>query len=338
MDTTYINGQQVGASSWVENPRTYFARPGALKPGRNVIAIRILKLSASKGFLGTPEEIHLTLGDGTVVPLNGEWKAKLSVDGRPPQILPLGFENNPVMASVLYNGMLAPILPLSITGAIWYQGESNEKHAGQYRTLLPALIADWRRLFGQGDFPFYIVSLPFYKHRSDVPVDDSWAEVREAQALAAKNTPHSCLAVTVDTGNADNVHPIDKKDPGDRLALCALGEHYGEKVVYSGPTVQSVERRAGEIRLRFDHVDGGLVAKGGEPGEFSIAGDDRKWYWAAARIEGDTIIVSASSVPHPKEVRYAWQANPRSTIFNGAGLPASPFRTDTWPGIVQKVW
>jgi sialate O-acetylesterase len=336
MDTTYINGHQVGASSWVENPRTYFARDGMLKPGKNVIAIRLFKLSASRGFLGKPEELHLTLGDGTVIPLAGEWKAKLSVDGRPPQKLPIGYENNPVMAGVLYNGMLAPIVPLSITGAIWYQGESNEKHAAQYRTLLPAMITDWRRLFGQGDFPFYIVSLPFYKAHKDAPSDDSWAEVREAQALAAKNVPNSCLAVTVDTGNADTVHPIDKKEPGERLALCALAQHYGQKVVYSGPTLKSVERLPDTIKLRFDHVDGGLIAKGGDLGEFSIAGSDRKWYWATGRIEGDAIVVSSPSVPEPKEVRYAWQANPKATLFNGAGLPATPFRTDDWPGIVQE--
>ncbi len=337
MDTTYINGRQVGASSWVENPRTYFARDGALKPGKNVIAIRLFKLSASRGFLGKPDELHLTLGDGNVIPLAGEWKAKLSVDGRPPQRLPLGFENNPVMAGVLYNGMLAPIVPLSITGAIWYQGESNEKHAAQYRSLLPAMIADWRRLFGQGDFPFYIVSLPFYKAHKDVPSEDSWAEVREAQALAAKNVSNSCLAVTVDTGNADNVHAIDKKEPGERLALCALAQHYGQKVVYSGPTLKSVERLPGAIKLRFEHIDGGLLAKAGDPGEFSIAGEDRKWYWAVARIEGDAVIVSSSSVSDPKEVRYAWQANPKATLFNGAGLPAPPFRTDDWPGIVQTI-
>ena len=338
MDTTYINGHQVGGSSWVENPRLYFARDGFLKPGRNVIAIRLFKLSASRGFLGKPEELHLTLGDGTVIPLSGEWKGKLSVDGRPPQPLPIGFENNPVMASVLYNGMLAPIVPLSITGAIWYQGESHEKLAAPYYKLLPAMISDWRRLFGQGDFPFYIVSLPVYRHRSEAPVDDGWTGVREAQSLAAKNVPHSCLAVTVDTGNPDNVHPIDKREPGERLALCALGEHYGKDVVYSGPTLKSVERLSGTIRLHFDHVEGGLLAKGGELGEFSVAGDDRKWHWASARIEGDSIVVSSASVPNPKEVRYAWQANPKATLFNGAGLPAAPFRTDNWPGIVQKIW
>ena len=170
-----------------------------------------------------------------------------------------------------------------------------------------------------------------------MPVDDSWAEVREAQALAAKSVPNSCLAVTVDTGNADSVHPIDKKEPGERLGLCALARYYGQKVVYSGPALKSVERLPGEIKLHFDHVDGGLVAKDGDPGEFSIAGDDRKWYWATARMEGDTIMLSSSSVPNPREVRYAWQANPKANLFNGAGLPASPFRTDNWPGIVQNI-
>jgi sialate O-acetylesterase len=335
MDTAWINGTQVGGSSWVENPRAYFAREGVLKPGKNVIAIRLFKLSASKGFLDGADSLKLTLGDGTVIPLSGEWKGKLSVDGRPPQVLPLGFENNPVMAGVLYNGMISPIVPLAITGAIWYQGESNEKHAAQYRELLPAMIADWRKNFGQGDFPFYIVSLPMYKHHNDVPMEDSWAEVREAQALTAKNVPHSCLAVTVDTGNPDNVHPIDKREPGDRLAFCALAEHYGQKVVYSGPTVKSVERVAGAVKLHFDHVDGGLIAKDGDPGEFTIAGDDHKWYWGTAKIEGDTITVTSSAVPNPKEVRYAWQANPKANLFNGAGLPATPFRTDDWPGIVQ---
>ena len=230
------------------------------------------------------------------------------------------------------NGRLSPQQLLAAAAV-----ESNEKRAAQYRTLLPALMADWRRLFGHEDFPFYIVSLPLYKHRSDTPVDYSRAEVREAQALAAKNMPNSCLAVTVDTGNPETVHPIDKKEPGERLALCALAEHYGQKVVYSGPTLQSVERLPGEIDLHFDHVDGGLMAKGGEPGEFSVAGDDRKWYWAGARLDGDTIKVFSKFVPNPKEVRYAWQANPRATLFNGAGLPATPFRTDDWPGLVQAI-
>lgn len=335
MDTTYVNGRQVGASAWVENPRVYFVQNGMLKPGRNVIALRIFKNKPDGGFLGKPDEIHLTLGDGTVIPLSGEWKGRLSVDARPPHPMPLRFENWPVMPGVLYQGMLAPIAPLAITGAIWYQGEANAEHAYQYRKLLPTMIADWRKLFGQGDFPFYIVSLPAFQHRKDVPGSDSWAELREAQALTAKNVSNSCLAITIDTGDPDNIHPVDKVQPGERLALCALGEYYGRKVPHAGPTLSSVEHVPGALKLHFDHAEGGLMVKGEKLGEFSVAGEDRGWYWADARIEGDTVIVTSKSVPDPKAVRYAWQSNPAATLFNGAGLPAAPFRTDEWPGITD---
>jgi sialate O-acetylesterase len=335
MDTVYFNGKQVGASAWVENPRVYFVPDGVLKPGRNVVAIRVLKTKPQGGFLGKPEDLHLTLGDKTSIPLAGKWKGQLSVDVRPPQPLPIGYENWPVMPSVLYEGMLAPIAPLSITGALWYQGEQNSERGFQYRKILPVTIADWRKLFGQGDFPFYIVSLPAFRHRSETPADDTWAETRESQALTAASVRNSCLAVTIDTGDPDNIHPKDKLPVGERLAFCALAKYYGKKVSYSGPTFASVKRLPGSIRLRFTHTDGGLVAKGGTLAEFEIAGEDRKWYWADAHIERNTVVVSSPSVPNPKEVRYAWQSNPAATLFNGAGLPAAPFRTDTWTGMTE---
>jgi sialate O-acetylesterase len=228
--------------------------------------------------------------------------------------------------------MLAPIAPLAITGALWYQGEQNSDRGFQYRKILPVMIADWRKLFGEGDFPFYIVSLPAFKAHSATPVDgDEWAETRESQAITAATIPNSCLAVTVDTGDPDNIHPKDKQPVGERLAFCALAKYYGKDVVYSGPTLASVEHAPAAIVLHFAHTDGGLVAKGNKLEEFEIAGDDRKWHWADAHILGDTIIVSSSEVPNPKEVRYAWQSNPAATLFNGAGLPAAPFRTDNWP-------
>ena len=335
MDSVYINGQFVGASSWVENPRVYFVPEGVLKPGRNVVAIRVLKTKPDGGFLGKPEELHMLLGDKTSIPLAGKWKAMLSVDARPPHPLPIAYENWPVMPAVLYEGMLRPIAPLAIAGALWYQGEQNSERGYQYRKILPVMIADWRELFGQGDFPFYIVSLPAFQHRSATPVDDTWAETRESQALTAATVPNSCLAVTIDTGDPDSIHPKDKQPVGERLALCALAKYYGEKVVYQGPTLTSVDRLPGSIRLHFANTDGGLVVKGQKLEEFSIAGEDRKWYWADAHIEGDTVVVSSPSVPNPKEVRYAWQSNPAATLFNGAGLPAGPFRTDTWPGMTE---
>ena len=154
--------------------------------------------------------------------------------------------------------------------------------------------------------------------------------------MSAASVPNSCLAVTIDTGDPDNLHPKDKEPVGDRLALCALANYYGKHVVYLGPTLLSADSQRSEIRLHFAHTDGGLVMKGEKLEEFAIAGEDRKWYWADARIEGDTVVVSSPSVPNPKEVRYAWQSNPAATLFNGAGLPAGPFRTDKWPGITES--
>ena len=340
MDTAYLNGQWVGASSWVENPRKYAIKNGVLQPGRNVLAVRVFKLKPQGGFLARPDELRLILGDKSEIPLAGEWKGKLSADARPPHPLPLTYENYPTMPMVLYAGMIQPVAPLSIRGAIWYQGEANADRAHQYRTLLPAMIGDWRQLFHQGDFPFYIVSLPAFMHHRDQPGSDSWAELREAQALTARKVKHSGLAVTIDTGEADNIHPIDKQIVGERLALCALADEYGKKIPFAGPTFTSMTHLPGALKLRFHHIDGGLVVKGDKPGEFSVAGKDRQWHWAEARVEGDSVIVSSPAVPEPQAARYAWQANPAATLFNGAGLPAVPFRTDDWPGVTDthKPW
>jgi sialate O-acetylesterase len=329
MDTTFVNGQWVGASAWVENPRNYFLRDGILKPGKNVIAIRVFKTKPNGGFMSKPEMLHLTLGDGTKIPLAGEWRGALTVDARPPHPLPLGFENWPVMPSVLFQGMIEPVAPLAISGALWYQGEANADRPQQYEKLLPAMIGDWRKIFRQGDFPFYIVSLPaFMHHQNQAGGAGGWAEIREAQAAVARTVKNSGIAVTIDTGDPDNIHPADKKIVGDRLAACALAEHYGEKIPYQGPMFKSVEQLPGALKIHFEHTDGGLAAKGGKPGEFSIAGKDRKWFWADAKIEGDAVIVSSADVREPEFVRYAWQSFPTANLYNGAGFPAVPFRTD----------
>jgi sialate O-acetylesterase len=340
MDTTYLNGHWVGASSWVENPRAYEIKDGVLKPGRNVLAVRVFKMKPQGGFLAKPDALRLVLGDGTVIPLAGEWKGALSVDARPPHPLPLTFENYPTMPAVLYEGMLEPVAPLAIRGAIWYQGEANFERAQQYRTLLPTMIGDWRKLFGQGDFPFYIVSLPGFMHHRDQPGDDAWAELREAQALTARKVKNSGLAVTVDTGDPDNIHPKDKKVVGERLAWCALAQEFGKKIFYAGPTFTSVKHLPGALKIHFRHTDGGLVVKGDKLEEFAVAGKDRQWHWADARVEGDSVVVSSPMVSDPQAARYAWQANPVATLYNGAGLPAVPFRTDNWPSITgnHKPW
>lgn len=332
MDTAWINGVEVGASAWVENPRMYAVPDGLLKPGQNEIVVRVLKTQPDGGFLSKPADLYLRLGDQSVIALAGAWKGNISLDARPPQPMPIGFENWPVLPTVLYEGMLCPIAPLAIAGALWYQGEQNSERGWEYRRLLPAMIADWRKLFGQGDFPFYLVSLPAFKQRSLTPVaGDAWAELRESQAVAAHSVPNTCLAVTIDTGDAGNIHPQDKLPVGERLARCALAGFYGRLVVDSGPTFASVERLPGAMRIHFTHTDGGLHVQGEQLEEFSVAGVDHQWHWAKARIDGDTVMVSSTEVADPQEVRYAWQSNPAATLFNGAGLPAVPFRSDAWP-------
>lgn len=215
----------------MEHPRVYPIPAQALEPGRNLIAIRIFKTEPHGGFLDGPADFHLMLGDHSIVPLAGTCRGRISVDARPPHPLPLHFANWPVMPSVLYNGMLAPIAPLSLAGAIWYQGAQNSPRGYEYRKLLPALIANWRQLFGQGNFPFYIVQLPAFGPRSATPTDDGWSDIRESQAIVAASVPHSCLAVSIDTGDPNSLHPGNKKPVGDRLALCALDGYYGRRVV-----------------------------------------------------------------------------------------------------------
>jgi sialate O-acetylesterase len=327
MDTAYINGRWVGASAWVENPRNYSIGDGILKPGTNLVTVRVLKTRPDGGFRSRAEQLELVLGDKSSVALAGEWKGKVSVDARPPHPLPMGYENWPTMPAVLYNGMIAPVAPLALAGALWYQGEANAGRAAQYRQLLPAMIGDWRKSFGREELPFYVVSLASFMQHRDKPGDDSWAELREAQAYTAATVPHAGLALAIDLGDANDIHPLDKKEVGERLALWALKDIYGRTVVASGPVFAGVQAVAGGLKVTFTHADGGLVAKGGKLEEFSVAGADGKWHWAEARIEGDAVVVSSAEVAEPKHVRYAWQSNPKATLYNGAGLPAVPFRT-----------
>ena len=331
MDTAFLNGRWVGASAWVENPRAYPIPEGLLHPGRNQLTIRVLKTAPDGGFRSPADALKLELGDGTAIPLEGDWRAALAIDARPPHPLPLGYENWPTMPAVMHLGMLRPIAPLAITGVIWYQGEANFTRAAQYRALLPALIADWRVLFGQPDLPFYIVSLPAFMPRRDQPGSDGWTELREAQALTVRTVPHTALAVTVDTGDAANIHPPDKQPVGERLALLALRQTYGRAVASQGPTFTRLEKIAGGLRLHFTHTDRGLVVRGERLGEFSLAGPDHVWHGAEARLDGDCVVVASPAVSDPIAAHYAWQANPLATLFNGAGLPAGPFRTDDWP-------
>ncbi len=245
---------------------------------------------------------------------------------------PLG-PTSPWAPASLHNAMIAPLVPYAIRGATWYQGESNAGRACQYRDLFPAMIKSWWKTWPQGGFPFLYVQLANYMQTKDEPGESAWAELREAQ-LMTLDLPDTGMAVAIDIGDANNIHPTNKQDVGKRLALWALAHIHGKNVVCSGPLYQSMEKKDNKIILRFDHIGGGLAAKDGGPLKgFAIAGQDHKFVWADARIEGDTVVVSSDKVTEPVAVRYAWADNPVCNLYNKAGLPASPFRTDTWPGV-----
>jgi sialate O-acetylesterase len=233
--------------------------------------------------------------------------------------------------SGLFQGMIAPLQEYRIRGALWYQGEGNTWRAYQYRKLLPAMIAGWRKGWGEGDFPFLIVQLA--NHGSSPELGDSiWAELREAQFLTARAMPNTGLAVSIDVGDPKNLHPPRKEEVGHRLALWALGTTYGEKLVYSGPLYDSMKTAGESVQIHFLQVGSGLDSRGGPLKGFAIAGTDHIFHWAEARIEGDTVIVSSPEVKAPVAVRYAWAGSPDCNLYNKEGLPASPFRTDDWPG------
>lgn len=231
----------------------------------------------------------------------------------------------------LYNGMIAPLLPYAIHGAIWYQGEGNAGRAWQYRTLFADLIRNWRRDWKQGDFTFLAVQLAPFTEIKKQPVESDWAELREAQVLATQTLPKVGVAVITDVGDEKDIHPKNKAPVGARLALAARAIAYGEKIEYSGPAFRSLKVRGQEAVLSFAHVAGGLEARGGDLTGFAICGADRKWVWGKAQIQGDKIVVTSPEVAQPVAVRFGWANYPVVNLWNKAGLPASPFRTDDFP-------
>lgn len=233
---------------------------------------------------------------------------------------PLGPEGGSGDPATLFNGMLAPVIPYGIKGVIWYQGESNAGQSKQYRTLFPAMIADWRARWKQGDFPFLFVQI--------APFSGQPPEIREAQFLTLAKAKNTAMAVTTDVGDATDIHPTQKEPVGQRLALAARALTYGEKIEYSGPLYDSMTAKGGKLVINFKHVGGGLIAKDGELKGFTIAGEDRQFVPARAQIQGSAVLVSAPGVADPKAARYGWANVPDVNLFNQEGLPASPFRTD----------
>ena len=253
---------------------------------------------------------------------------------RPSPAVPDALREYRVAASI-YNGMIEPLIPFAIRGALWYQGESNEARAQQYGILLPVMIKSWRERWGEDDFPFGIVQLPNYREAKTDPADEAWSHVREAQRLTAVSVPHTGLIVTIDIGEARDIHPKNKLDVGKRMARWALVDVYKHKDLKSGPVFQKAEIDGSKIVVTFSEVGSGLKLRtGSRPEEFAIAGADRKWYWAEAKLIGrNRVEVWSPQVSQPLAVRYAFNNNPRNpNLTNDTGIPAGPFRTDNWPG------
>ncbi len=340
-DITWFNGKRVGRGVDVVDLRTYNIPSSLVKVGENKITVQVLDIGNVGGLYGPANKMKL-INDNESIPLTGIWKYKIEPDNIDVRKLPEKPTSNTGAnrPTVLYNAMINPLVPFGIKGAIWYQGESNAERAYQYRELFSAMIKDWRNKWSIGKFPFYFVQLANFKKIKPQPADDSWAELREAQTMALK-LPNTGMAVTIDIGDAKNIHPKNKQEVGRRLALNALANTYGKDIPHSGPLYSSMKIEGNKIRIQFTNTDGGLSLKNGEQLKgFAIAGRNKKFIWAKAEIvhrtpsgDGNEVVVWNSKIKNPVAVRYAWAANPVCNLYNGAGLPASPFRTDDWKGI-----
>jgi sialate O-acetylesterase len=333
-DYTFINGHLVGKTMDQYNANRRYEVPAELlNEGKNIIAVRVIDTGGGGGIWGDENQLFYIAGTEKIS-LAGLWKYSLGIKSdAPPQV---GTGPN-AFPTLLYNGMIHPIKSFTTRGVIWYQGESNASRAYQYRSIFPLLIKDWRKQFNNPGLPFFFVQLANFMQPDRTPSDSQWAELREAQTMTL-NLPNTGMAVAIDIGEADDIHPRNKQDVGKRLALAALKVSYGKDIVHSGPLYESMTIEGNKIRLNFAETGSGLMIndKYGYLKGFAIAGEDRVFHWAKATFDGDQVIVSNDAVTHPVAVRYAWGNNPDdANLYNIEGLPASPFRTDNWPGITK---
>lgn len=335
-DETYVNGVKVGNITYQYPPRRYEVPAGLLKPGKNLIVVRATNTFGKGGFV--PDKRY-ELTDGTTkIDLRGDWEYQVG------QVYPplrrsasdveSGFafsaQNEP---TGLYNTMVAPAIQYNIKGFLWYQGETNTGKPQEYGQLMQALIADWRGKFNQPNASFIYVQLPNFMEAQYSPAESQWAELRQQQ-LQTLAVPNTAMAVAIDVGEWNDIHPLNKKDVGERMALAAEKLAYGDtKVVGSGPIYQSAKVEGNKITIIFSSTGSGLIAKGGEElNQFAIAGADKRYVWANAKIEGNQVVVYSSEIPNPKYVRYGWADNPEgANLYNKEGLPASPFQTGNQP-------
>lgn len=332
-DRTWINGTEVGNTfNQYDRAREYRIKPGILKEGENTIVVRVEDTGGGGGIWGKPEEMFIKTETGPVS-LSGEWLYRVSSEGFKVDLQSAVNPNS--KPTLLFNGMIHPLLNYKVLGAIWYQGESNAGQAYNYRTRFPSMISDWRNKWENPGLDFYFVQLANFMEARDQPGDSEWAELREAQ-LMTLSLPGTGMAVIIDIGEAGDIHPRNKQDVGRRLALAALHGTYGKEVVYSGPVYKSMKVDGKRVTLQFDPMGSGLMVKDryGYAKGFAIAGEDRVFHWARGMQQGNSIVLESSEVDKPVAVRYGWADNPDDVnLYNLEGLPASPFRTDEWPGI-----
>lgn len=326
-DELYINGKKVGNTTYQYPQRRYHVPADVLRPGKNIFVIRVTNSNGKGGFV--PDKPYCVFAGNDTIDLKGTWQYKVGQVYKP---LSGGFgggisfQNQP---AALYNAMVAPEINYTIKGFYWYQGESNAGKPDEYAKLLPALINDWRSKWKQGDLPFLYVQLPGFMDYNYLPSESNWALLREAQ-LKALQVNNTAMAVAIDLGEWNDIHPDNKKSVGERVALAAFKTAYGENAVHSGPLFSSAVTEGNKIIISFTSTGSGLTTSDDEaPAEFAIAGADKKFVWAKTSIDGDKIIVWSDAVANPLYVRYAWADNPvHPNLINKEGLPASPFRTD----------
>ena len=327
-DVIYLNGEKVGNITYQYPPRRYEIEPGLLKPGKNTIVIKVSNFAGKGGFV--PDKPYFLAANNQTLDLKGTWWYKVGE-----VFVPDNNQNNNGFSAqnqptALYNAMVAPVISQKIKGFLWYQGESNTGNPKPYEKLLPALINDWRTKWNDKNLPFLFVQLANFMEVDYLPTESNWAELRFAQ-LKSLQVQNTAMAVTIDLGEWNDIHPLNKKDVGERLALGALKLAYQEDIVYSGPIYQSFETQGGKIILNFKQVGSGLISNDGEDlRRFEIAGEEDSFVWAKAKISGNTVEVWNEEIKNPQKVRYAWCDNPRdANLYNAEGLPASPFETET---------
>ena len=330
-DAVYFNGILIGQTFTWTPPRVYTIPAEIAKVGKNIIAVRTIDYQGEGGFRGTPDQMAIYpkgSSKNNAATLAGTWKYKTSTPVKDIPHKPESLNKlSPNTPSVLYNAMIAPLVPFTIKGAIWYQGESNAQKAIEYRTLFPNMIESWRTKWDCGQFPFYYVQIAPYHYKGQ---GFNSAVLREAQ-MFSMSTPNTGMVVVSDIGDNDDIHPRNKMDVGKRLSLWALAKTYNkEGIVYSGPIYKSMKVEGDKIRLFFDYTGSGLMSKGGPLTDFTIAGEDKNFVDATAVIDGDTVVVSSDSVKNPVAVRFAFTNTNEPNFFNKEGLPASSFRTDDW--------